>query len=416
MLKLQPSAGEGEPLQRAANESTTDSVRAGHAVRDAHAAPRPPRRVPTYQLPTRHVRSRARARAWLASAALGGLTGAYFPSALRAHPVQARRQERGRLGQAAFAARFRACFGREPTVSFRFDFFDDPAMDSLSADEVLDTPFLDEAAPPAADASLAGPPKRVFVQIMHDHAGFPSFGRSIAAIGAVTTWDVYVEVEAIRFTRLLGNAPAPAVDAFVVDVYDDMPAAPGRFYDERVVWCLSDDVDDTEEVPAATAAAAAAAAAARSRVWLVVCSSCGEGAHVLGVFARTQDAKAFAAQPHDAAACPRTWGDGSEAAASALTGEPGHSSGGADAGEHELEVAELEVDHEPLSSVFVMIIDSIHIGEHFVRAFSTKEAAMCAVGRGGLAPDAQMPCRGSAHGVQGNGETRTLLRAYPVRR
>jgi hypothetical protein len=39
---------------------------------------------------------------------------------------------------------------------------------------------------------------------------------------------------------------------------------------------------------------------------------------------------------------------------------------------------------------------------------------MCAVGRGGLAPDAQMPCRGS--GEQGDGETRTLLRAYPVRR
>jgi hypothetical protein len=156
--------------------------------------------------------------------------------------------------QAAFAARFRERFGREPTVNFRLDLLDDSATDSKSVAEVLDMPFLDEDAPPPAAASVASsaaataaPPKRVFVQIMLNPdagaAGFPSFHR---AIMAPTNWDVYVEVEAIRFARMLGSVSAPAVDAFMVDIYDDMPAAPGRFYDERVLWCLSDR-DDTEE-------------------------------------------------------------------------------------------------------------------------------------------------------------------------
>ncbi len=47
--------------------------------------------------------------------------------------------------------------------------------------------------------------------------------------------------EAIRFKLLLGDAPAPPVGLFLVGAYEDQPMSPGRFYDERVVWCFMDN-------------------------------------------------------------------------------------------------------------------------------------------------------------------------------
>jgi hypothetical protein len=217
-----------------------------------------------------------------------------------------------------------------------------------------------------------------------------------------------VEIEAIRFKLLLGNAPAPAVGLFLVGAYEDQPMSPGRFYDERVLWTFVDDPDADDEL--------AKVKKFRGTVWLVICSNEGEGRHVLSAFARKQDALVFAAQPHNAAACPRSWdGRRTEAVASALTGEePGKPPAcfHADVSQHEIEITELRVDRELQGDapVWVKIRDSVCVGETFLWAYSTKEAAMASLGRS----DLPLPSRDS--GEQGDGEMRTLLRAYPVRR
>lgn len=140
---------------------------------------------------------------------------------------------------------------------------------------------------------------------------------------------------------------------------------------------------------------------------------------MLSVFARKQDALVFAAQPHNAAACPRSWGGRrTEAVASALTGEePGKPPACFDkarAGQHDIEITKLRVDRELQGNapVWVKIRDVRFVGEKFLWGYSTKAAAMASLGRG--RGDLPLPSRDS--GEKGDGEVRTLLRAYPVRR
>jgi len=161
-----------------------------------------------------------------------------------------------------------------------------------------------------------------------------------------------------------------------------------------------------------------------AKIWFVQCSSGGEDSHTLGVFESEASAQALASN-HDEVRCPRTWGRfifRTEAEASALTGVdayPGPENARARVTSHDVDVYAFDFEG-PLpadKTVWLVIRDGIHVGEHVHEIFPSLAQALVSIG---LPPTTQTPPTRSGGtksplDAQFGGEGRHLIRSVVVR-